>query len=127
MQVALYADLPAEQQQIIGHLKKCGLEYLRPVQVTAFSDYTGFCNALSRSTFDLIVIALSGTFSLELMDAAARLASRVPVFWFSDLDFAVRSYDYGVVWFGKKPVELMALRRAFDCLVSKKRNRQFPR
>ena len=62
---------------------------------------------------------MNGTFSLELMDAAARLASRTPVFWFSDLDFAVRSYDYGVIWFGKKPVMLNALRRAFQCLTAR--------
>ena len=84
MQIALYADSPAEQQQITGDLKKCGLEYLRPVQVTLLSDYAEFCGALQRKRFDLLVIAMNGTFSLELMDAAARLASRTPVFWFSD-------------------------------------------
>lgn len=119
MQIALYADSPAEQQQITGDLKKCGLEYLRPVQVTLLSDYAEFCGALQRKRFDLLVIAMNGTFSLELMDAAARLASRTHVFWFSDLDFAVRSYDYGVIWFGKKPVMLNALRRAFQCLTAR--------
>ena len=48
MQIALYADSPAEQQQITGDLKKCGLEYLRPVQVTLLSDYAEFCGALQR-------------------------------------------------------------------------------
>ena len=117
MQIALYADLPEEQQQIAGDLKICGLEYLRPVQVTLLSDYAEFCGALQCKKFDLLVVAINGTFSLELMDAAARLAPHMPIFWFSDLDFAVRPYDYGVVWFGTKPVERNALRHAFQCLI----------
>lgn len=121
MNVAVYTDNAFEQQQISDTLKKCGVEYLRPVRVTLFTDYTAFCHDLDLRRFDLLVIAQGGTFSLELMDAVRQRSPDTPVFWFSDLDFAVRSYEYGVIWFGKKPVELSVMRRAFQRLQDRKR------
>lgn len=120
MNAAVYTDDVFEQQQISEALKKCGMEFLHPVRVTPYADYTAFCHALSFRPFDLLVIAQSGTFSLELMDAVRQRSPDTPVFWFSDLDFAVRSYEYGVVWFGKKPVELTVMRKAFQRLLSRK-------
>ena len=35
------------------------------------------------------------------------------IFWFSDLDFALRAYRYNADWFGKKPVDIHSLRKAF--------------
>ncbi len=121
MNAAVYTDDVFEQQQISDALRKCGIEFLRPVRVTPFADYTVFCHALALRRFDLLVIAQSGAFSLELMDAVRQRSPDTPVFWFSDLDFAVRSYEYGVVWFGKKPVELSVMRRAFQRLLDRTR------
>ena len=121
MHAAVYTDDVFEQHQISEALKQCGMELFHPVKVMPFADYEAFCHALTMKRFDLLVIAQSGTFSLELMDAVRQRSPDTPVLWFSDLDFAVRSYDYGVVWFGKKPVDLPVMRRAFKRLLEKKR------
>ena len=120
MHAAVYTDDVFEQQQIGEALKQCGMEQLHSVKVMPFADYKAFCHALTLKRFDLLVIAQSGTFSLELMDAIHLRSTNTPVIWFSDLDFAVRSYEYGVIWFGKKPVELPVMRKAFQRLLEKK-------
>lgn len=118
MKIALYNENLAEQQEITEHLALCGRELLRPVTVAAFDDYGDFCRAIRTKTFDLLVVAQSGTFSLEVMDTVKQDAPGVPVLWFSDLDFGVRSYQYGVTWFGRKPVGLPVLRRAMSRALS---------
>lgn len=123
MNTAVYTDDASEQQIISDALKKCGMEYLRPASVTVFSDYADFCCALSFRRFDLLLIAQDGAFSLALMEAIRQFSPDTPVIWFSDMDFAVRSYEYEVVWFGKKPVELPALRKAFQRLMDRTRKK----
>ncbi len=67
--------------------------------------------------FDLLVVAQDGTFSLEVMDMLRQYTTEMKIFWFSDLDFSVRSYSYGTLWFGKKPVDLKAMRKAFKRVI----------
>ncbi len=119
MNAAIYTDDAFEQQRISEALKQCGMEFLHPIRSVCFSDYTVFCNSLRTESFGLLVIAQNGSSSLELMDAAQQHAPGTPVIWFSDLDFAVRSYEYGVIWFGKKPVKLSALRNAFQRMLNR--------
>ncbi len=119
MNAAVYTDDALELRQISDALKQCGMEFLHPISVTPLVSYTEFCQSLSTRVFDLLVIAQSGAFSLELMEAARQRSPGTPIVWFSDLDYAVRSYEYGVVWFGKKPVEPAALSKAFQRLLDR--------
>lgn len=115
MRTALYDENQAERQLLIRYLRQCGQENLRPVEVVPFDSHVDFCRAVvfDRASFDLLVVAQDGTFSLEVIDEVRKRAPELPVIWFSDLDFAIRSYIYGTAWFGKKPVELPAMRQAF--------------
>ena len=54
-----------------------------------------------------------GTFSLEIMELLWEKRPHAHIFWFSDLDFALRAYRYNADWFGKKPVDIHSLRKAF--------------
>ena len=63
--------------------------------------------------FDLFVVAQDGTFSLEIMELLWEKRPHAHIFWFSDLDFALRAYRYNADWFGKKPVDIHSLRKAF--------------
>ena len=62
---------------------------------------------------DLFVVAQDGTFSLEIMELLWEKRPHAHIFWFSDSDFALRAYRYNADWFGKKPVDIHSLRKAF--------------
>lgn len=115
MTVALYSENQEELHQITGYLKCCGREYLRCVDVFGFGNHLEFGRAIrdGMESFDLLVITKDGTSSLEIMDMVRSRYPNMDIFWFSDLDFAVRSYYYGVLWFGQKPVRLEDIQKAF--------------
>lgn len=67
--------------------------------------------------FDLFVVAQDGTFSLEVVELLREARPQARIFWFSDLDFALRAYRYNADWFGRKPVALPTMQKAFGQLV----------
>ncbi len=113
MRVAVYNENISEWETLQGYLNKCGEDLRRIVHAEFFDDYGDFLRIITTGRYDMLLVAQDGTFSLEIMDAIQNNAPKTPVIWFSDLDFAVRSYEYGVVWFGRKPVELAKLKKAF--------------
>ena len=90
---------------MLGQLDQCAREYLRFVEITPYVRQEDFCSLVRDGPeVDLFVVAQDGTFSLEIME----------LLWeFSDLDFALRAYRYNADWFGKKPVDIHSLRKAF--------------
>lgn len=115
MTVALYNENEEERNQLISYLEQCGRKELRQVKVFPYENHVEFCKAVQDGSqvFDLLVIALDGTFSLEVVDIIRQYDSDIKIMWFSDLDFSLRSYEYSVLWFGKKPVDMTAMRKAF--------------
>lgn len=116
MRIALYNENAAESRDLARQLRVCGRDALRQVEVTAFESHMDFCRAArdGPEDFDLLVVAQDGTFSLEIMDYLQACHAADRALWFSDLDFGVRSYTYRVIWFGRKPVTLSVMRKAFD-------------
>ncbi len=116
MRIALYNENSPERMIMSEHLKQCGREELRKVSIVHFDNHVDLCQAVEakRDEFDLLIIAQDGTFSLEVMDMLHPHQLGKRLVWFSDLDFAVRSYNYGTLWFGKKPVDLPILRKVFE-------------
>ena len=119
MIAALYDENAGERRQLADYLKQCGREELRTVKVIPLESHVEFCKAVRDrvENFDLLVVAQDGTFSLEVMDMLRQYTTEMKIFWFSDLDFSVRSYSYGTLWFGKKPVDLKAMRKAFKRVI----------
>ena len=99
MKIALYNENLGELEILLGQLDQCAREYLRFVEITP--------------EVDLFVVAQDGTFSLEIMELLWEKRPHAHIFWFSDLDFALRAYRYNADWFGKKPVDIHSLRKAF--------------
>lgn len=116
MRIALYNENAGERQEMERQLRACGREALRRVDVTAFSDRSGFCRAVQDvpERFDLLVVAQDGTHSLETLDYLQARGVSERAAWFSDLDFGVRSYSYRVLWFARKPVSLSTMQKVFD-------------
>ncbi len=113
MRIAIYNENTSEWKTLQSYLEKCGQDLQRNIHADFYKDYGDFFRIIAAGRHDMLMVAQDGTFSLEVMDAIKRGAPRTPVIWFSDLDFAIRSYEYGVVWFGRKPVELAKLKKAF--------------
>ncbi len=113
MRIAVYNENTSEWKTLQSHLEKCGQDMQRTMRTDFYNDYGDFFHTIAAGRHDILLVAQDGTFSLEVMEAIKSVAPRTPVIWFSDLDFAIRSYDYGVVWFGRKPVELAKLKKAF--------------
>lgn len=116
MKVGLFNDNKHELEVQAGYLRKCGHETMRVVEVHPYHCYVEFFRMIQANphSLDLLVVAADGTFSLEVMEGIRELTKELPVIWFSDLDFGVRSYAYGVVWFGKKPVDFPGMKKAFQ-------------
>lgn len=115
MRVALYSEDKEERQQLETYLEDCGREEMRHVSVTESGGHVEFLQSIRDAAEppDLLVIALNGTASLEVMEMVRARYPTVDIFWFSDLDFSVRSYYYGTLWFGRKPVSMQDMRKAF--------------
>lgn len=115
MRVALYSENEEELCRLTEYLEYCSRETLQHVNIIGFSERMEFCRTIQdgREPLDLLVLALDGTASLEIMDMVRASYPDIDIFWFSDLDFAVRSYYYGTLWFGRKPVSLGDMQKAF--------------
>lgn len=115
MRVALYSEDKEERQQLETYLEDCGREEMRHISVTESGGHVEFLQSIRDAAEppDLLVIALDGTASLEVMEMVRARYPTVDIFWFSDLDFSVRSYYYGTLWFGRKPVSMQDMRKAF--------------
>ena len=115
MRIALYDSRADERGRLADQLCACAREHSRPAEVTAYGGHEDLLRTVERcpGAFDLFVVAEDGPFSLEMVEFLCRCMPPAPVIWFSDLDFAVRSYACGVAWFGKKPVCPETVRRAF--------------
>ena len=115
MRIALYDSRADECGRLADQLRACAREHRRPAEVTVFSRHEDLLRSAERcpGAFNLFVVAEDGPFSLEVVEFLCRCRPPAPVIWFSDLDFAVRSYACGVAWFGKKPVYPETVRRAF--------------
>lgn len=115
MYIALYNSCAEESQILTKYLHQCAREYLRPAKITVYNGHEALYQlVLDRpDAFDLLVVAEDGTFSLEVVDFLRHNSPAAPVLWFSDLDFAMRAYAWGVAWFGRKPVSLAGVRKAF--------------
>lgn len=112
MRIALYDENKIESGQLHRYLKQCGREIMRTVDVVVFEDYGQLCRA-DGEQFELLVVAQDGTFSLEVIEMVRKRSPDIGIFWFSDLDFSIRSYFYGALWFGRKPVQIEDIRKAF--------------
>ena len=102
MKIALYNENLGELEILLGQLDQCAREYLRFVEITPYVRQEDFCS-----------LVRDGTFSLEIMELLWEKRPHAHIFWFSDLDFALRAYRYNADWFGKKPVDIHSLRKAF--------------
>ena len=110
MKIALYNENLGELEILLGQLDQCAREYLRFVEITPYVRQEDFCSLVRDGPeVDLFVVAQDGTFSLEIMELL-RSNSASTSFW---LDFALRAYRYNADWFGKKPVDIHSLRKAF--------------
>ena len=102
MKIALYNENLGELEILLGQLDQCAREYLRFVEITPYVRQEDFCSLVRDGPeVDLFV---------ELLWEKRPHAH---IFWFSDLDFALRAYRYNADWFGKKPVDIHSLRKAF--------------
>lgn len=125
MRIALYDENKTESGQLKCYLEQCGREMMRTLDVTTFEAYEDFCRSLTESgePFELLVMAQNGTFSLEVIEMVRGKLPGIGILWFSDLDFSIRSYVYGALWFGRKPVQIEDMRKAFWRMeASRKRN-----
>ena len=114
MKIALYNENLRELEILLGQLDQCAREYLRFVEITLYVRQEDFCSLVRDGPeVDLFVVAQDGTFSLEIMELLWEKRPHAHIFWFSDLDFALRAYRYNADWFGKKPVDIHSLRKAF--------------
>lgn len=118
MKIALYNENPQELKTLSGQLDRCAREHLRFVEIVPYVRQEDFCSMVRDGPeFDLFVVAQDGTFSLEVVELLREERPQARIFWFSDLDFALRAYRCNVDWFGKKPVALPNLRKAFGQVV----------
>ena len=123
MKIALYNENLRELEILLGQLDQCAREYLRFVEITPYVRQEDFCSLVRDGPeIDLFVVAQDGTFSLEIVELLWEKRPHAHIFWFSDLDFALRAYRYNADWFGKrynadwfgkKPVDIHSLRKAF--------------
>lgn len=114
MKIALYNENLGELEILLGQLDQCAREYLRFVEITPYVRQEDFCSLVRDGPeVDLFVVAQDGTFSLEIVELLWEKRPHAHIFWFSDLDFALRAYRYNADWFGKKPVDIHSLRKAF--------------
>ncbi len=114
LKIALYNENLGELEILLGQLDQCAREYLRFVEITPYVRQEDFCSLVRDGPeVDLFVVAQDGTFSLEIMELLWEKRPHAHIFWFSDLDFALRAYRYNADWFGKKPVDIHSLRKAF--------------
>ena len=58
-------------------------------------------------------MAQDGTYSLEVVEQLRQARPQAAIIWFCNLDFALRAYQYNVLWFGKKPITPSAVQKAF--------------
>ena len=118
MKIALYNENLGELEILLGQIDQCAREYLRFVEITPYVRQEDFCSMVRDGPeFDLFVVAQDGTFSLEVVELLREERPQARIFWFSDLDFALRAYRCNADWFGKKPVALPNLRKAFGQVV----------
>ena len=118
MRIALYNENPGELKAMSGQLDRCAREYLRFAEIVPYARQEDFCSMVRDGPdFDLFVVAQDGTFSLEVVELLGEARPQARIFWFSDLDFALRAYRYNADWFGRKPVALPAMQKAFGQLV----------
>lgn len=125
MRIALYDENETESARLKHYLEQCGRERMRVVDVTVFRVYEEFCRAAVEQAgqFELLVMAQDGTFSLEIVEMAREKIPDMEIMWFSDLDFSIRSYVYGVLWFGRKPVGMEDMRKAFHRMEEARKRR----
>ena len=100
MKIALYNENLGELEILLGQLDQCAREYLRFVEITPYVRQEDFCSLVRDGR-------------LEIMELLWEKRPHAHIFWFSDLDFALRAYRYNADWFGKKPVDIHSLRKAF--------------
>ena len=94
LKIALYNENLRELEILLGQLDQCAREYLRFVEITPYVRQEDFCSLVRDGPeIDLFVVAQDGTFSLEIVE--------------------LQSYRYNADWFGKKPVDIHSLRKAF--------------
>lgn len=122
MRIALYTENPGEVKVLSGQLDRCARENLRFAEIVPYVRQEDFCSMVrdGPEDFDLFVVAQDGTFSLEVVELLREMRPQARIFWFSDLDFALRAYRYNADWFGKKPVTLPAMEKAFGRLVRRR-------
>ena len=109
---------PQKLKTLSGQLDRCAREHLRFAEIVPYVRQEDFCSMVRDGPeFDLFVVAQDGTFSLEVVELLREERPQARIFWFSDLDFALRAYRCNADWFGKKPVALSNLRKAFGQVV----------
>ena len=101
MRIALYNENPGELKALAGQLDRCAREHLRFAEIVPYARQEDFCSMVRDGPdFDLFVVAQDGTFSLEVVELLREERPEARIFWFSDLDFALRAYRYNADWFG---------------------------
>ena len=94
MKIALYNENLRELEILLGQLDQCAREYLRFVEITPYVRQEDFCSLVRDGPeVDLFVVAQDGTFSLEIMELLWEKRPHAHIFWFSDLDFALRVWE----------------------------------
>ena len=121
MKIALYNENLGELEILLGQLDQCAREYLRFVEITPYVRQEDFCSLVRDGPeVDLFVVAQDGTFSLEIMELLWEKRPHAHIFWFSDLDFALRAYRYNADWCGKKPLDRFCIgENVYDSVIEK--------
>ncbi|WP_302496106.1 hypothetical protein [uncultured Flavonifractor sp.] len=119
--IVIYSTDPGIQIQLTQIFDRLSRDGPEPLRARAFSNFGDFLSSGRQDPRRILVLAQSGTESVELASTTVEECPGNSVIWLSDYDFALFSYRLEVAYFGFLPATEKGMRTALhNC----KRRRQ---
>ena len=109
MSVVMICDCEKACEQMLEKLGLLGVE-----RIAAFKQVSPFLACVDRNPDAAVLLMQTGPYSVELALNVRERNAKVPLIWFSDLDFAVTAFRVRASYFGLLPVTEESLRTALE-------------
>ena len=110
--ISIYSTDAGIRGQLAEQLSALEREETDPLRTEEFASFSGFLDSGRRNPCRILLLAQTGTDSVELVATTVEECPANPVVWLSDLDFGLFSYRLEVAHFGLLPGTKETLRTA---------------
>lgn len=110
--IAIYSTDPDVQIQLTQIFERLSRDGSEPLRTRLYSSFGDFLSNGKQDPRCMLVLAQSGTESVELASTTVEECPGNPVIWLSDYDFALFSYRLEVAYFGFLPATEKGMRTA---------------